>query len=144
MGRIVSIDYGLKRIGLAVSDEMKIIATFLGVIEAEKTSDATIKKILAALASYKNIETILVGVPFHMDGKAGIMVDEVRHFIEKLALHISCPIVEWDERLSTVQAERSLTSLSRKKRSKVIDGVTAVILLQSYLERLTFLKESRL
>lgn len=135
MGRIVSIDYGLARIGMAISDEMKVIATSLGVVTAEKTVELTIQKILALLEPY-SVDLIIVGLPLHMNGKTGFLADEVKHFISLLEKIGLCPIVAWDERLSTVQAERALRegNLSRKKRSKVIDAVTAMILLQSYLE----------
>ncbi len=132
--RIVSIDYGLKRIGLAISDENQIIASSLGVIPAGKSSGVTIQNLLTALKGYE-IEKILVGYPIHLDGKVGFLADEVKHFISLLEKEVECPVVCVDERLSTVQAERSLKEggMNRKKRAKVVDAVSAVILLQGHL-----------
>jgi putative Holliday junction resolvase len=77
-----------------------------------------------------------------MNGKMGPMGDEVQHFVELLKTKLPYPVVLWDERLTTVQAERLLreSNLNRKKRSKVIDSMTAVILLQSYLDSLRLMR----
>jgi len=133
-GRVASIDYGLKRIGLAISDENCIIASSLGVVEACKNSKETIQRILKVLQPYE-LKKIIVGHPIHMNGKVGFLADEVQHFVSLLQNHVSCPISLLDERLSSVQAERALKEggLSRKKRSQLIDAVSAIILLQSYL-----------
>ncbi len=138
MGRIASIDYGLKRIGLAVSDEGKIIATPQGMVLAEKSSALTIKRVLEALSSFE-LEAIVVGLPLHLNGKTGFLADEVHHFVGLLEKSAPCPVVTFDERFSTAQAERSLRegNMSRKKRSKVIDTLSAVILLQNYLESIS-------
>lgn len=132
--RIVSIDFGLKRIGLAISDENQILASSLGVIEAGKSSGETIRIILDALASFE-IERIIVGYPLHLNGKVGFLADEVKHFVSLLQKEVDFPVVCVDERLTTVQAERSLIEggMNRKKRAKVIDAVSAVILLQAHL-----------
>lgn len=132
--RIASIDYGLKRLGLAISDESQIIATSLGVLEAGQTSSETIKRILQALNSYE-LEKIVIGYPLHLNGKVSFLSDEVQHFITLLQKEVACPVLLFDERLTTLQAERSLKEggMSRKKRAKVIDAVSAVIILQSYL-----------
>lgn len=132
--RVASIDYGLKRIGLAISDENKIIATSLGVIQAGKNSAETIVKILQALKPYE-LEHIIIGNPIHLNGKIGFLADEVRHFLALLQVQVTCTISLFDERLTSVQAERSLKEggMRRKKRAKIIDAVTAVILLQCYL-----------
>lgn len=132
--RIVGIDYGLKRIGVAISDENKILASSLGIVEAHHQSKETIKRLLTLLKPY-TIAKIVVGYPLHLSGKTSFLADEVKHFIALLQTEIAVPIILWDERLSTVQAERSLMEggMRRKKRAKIIDAVTAVILLQSYL-----------
>lgn len=132
--RIVSIDYGLKRIGLAISDENQIIARALGVVQAEKNSAETIKKILETLKPYE-IEKIIVGHPIHMNGKIGFLADEVQHFVTLLRTYVLYEVALFDERLSSVQAERSLMEggMRRKDRAKVIDTVSAVIVLQCYL-----------
>jgi len=136
-GRVVSIDYGLARIGLAVSDERKIIASSLGVLEREKGMEATLQKLLAKLSPY-TVETIIVGLPLHLDGKKSFLSEETTFFMKKLQEAISCPVLPWDERLSTAQAERFLreTTLTRKKKAGIIDAIAAMILLQSYIDSL--------
>lgn len=136
--RIVGIDYGKKRIGIALSDERKILARGLQTLLAEKKTEATIDKMLAALAPF-SVQEIVVGLPLKMSGQIGLSGDEVQHFVDLLRQKTAIPVVLWDERLTTVQAERSLKegNLSRKKRSLVVDQVAAIILLQSYLDSLT-------
>lgn len=140
-GRIVGIDFGLARIGLSLSDETKLIANSLKTLLCEKKAEATAKKLIkemqdhAALYHY-NIEEIVIGMPLMMSGKKGMLADEVIHFVSLLKEMISVPITTWDERLSTVQADRSLRegNFSRKRRSKMVDSVAAIIILQSYLD----------
>ena len=139
--RIVAIDFGTRRIGLAVSDPTKLIATPLETLTAEKKGEKTAAKVLAYLEGYClkmgcQVECIVVGMPLLMSGKRGFLADEVHHFIELLKNLTQIPIVMWDERLTTVQAERTLreSSLSRKKRAKVVDSIAAIIILQSYLD----------
>lgn len=139
--RILAIDYGLARIGLALSDESKILATPLPLFFAEKNIKQTVAKLTDHLRAVQQkfgcvLSEIVVGMPLMMSGKKGLQADEVTHFVELLREVISIPIVTWDERLTTVQAERSLreTSMSRMKRAKVIDTVAAVLILQSFLD----------
>ena len=132
--RIASIDYGLKRLGVAISDENQIIATSLGVIQAGKNSTETVRNILEVLKPY-NIERIIIGNPIHLSGKVGLLAEEVKHFLSLLQAQVTCEVSLYDERLSSVQADRSLKEggMSRKNRAKVIDAVSAVIILQSFL-----------
>lgn len=139
--RIVGIDYGMARIGLAISDPTKWIASPLETLTTEKKGEKTAEKVLASLNEYCQkmgctIECIVMGMPLLMNGKRGLLADEVHHFVELLKRLTQIPIVMWDERLTTVQAERSLreSSLSRKKRAKIVDSVAAIIILQSYLD----------
>jgi len=138
--RILSIDFGLARLGLAISDEMKIIATPLPTLHAEKKGEETVHKLLAFLEQHRaenhyDLEQIVIGMPLMMDGKVGHLADEVKHFISLLQAKIQVPIITWDERLTTVMAERSLreASLSRKKRAQKVDSISALIILQNYL-----------
>lgn len=138
--RILSIDFGLARLGLAISDEMKIIATPLPTLQAEKKGEETVNKLLAFLEQHRaenhyDLEKIVIGMPLMMDGKVGHLADEVKHFISLLQAKIQVPIIAWDERLTTVMAERSLreASLSRKKRAQKVDSISALIILQNYL-----------
>lgn len=139
--RILGIDYGMSRIGLALSDERKIIAFPLTTFSAQKRADKTVSNLVAYLQEIQDknqytIEEIVVGLPLMLSGKTGFLADEVKHFVGLLQKVLSTPIHMWDERLSTVQAERSLreSNMSRKKRSKAVDKVSAVIILQSYLD----------
>ncbi len=139
--RLLGVDYGMRRLGLALSDERQIIATPLETLEAEKKTEQTIAKLLALVSQLEQelkceIEEILIGLPLMMSGKTGFLADEVKHFAEALSRSTSVPIRTWDERLSTIQAERSLreSSFTRKKRSKLVDKVSAAIILQSYLD----------
>lgn len=139
--RIVGIDFGIARLGIAVSDETHLIATPLQTLKAEKRSESTVLKLLEYLQKDQQerkytIGEIVIGLPLLMSGKHGMLADEVKHFVEVLKQQFSCPIITWDERLTTVQAERSLreSSLTRKKRSQHVDSVAAVIILQSYLD----------
>lgn len=139
--RIVSIDFGLARIGVAVSDESKMLASPLTTIQSTKKMEETVKRLMIALDQDRKerkyeIEEVVVGLPLLMSGKSGLMADEVRHFITVLQQHIQAPVITWDERLTSVQADRSLRegTLSRKKRAKVVDVVAAVIILQNYLD----------
>jgi len=140
-GRIVGIDFGLARLGIALSDESKMLASPMATIKAEKKADKTAEKVLKELIAHQNahgylIETIVVGLPLMMSGKSGFLADEVKHFVELLKQLTSIPIATWDERLTTVQAERSLRegNLTRKKRAQFVDGVAAVIILQNFLD----------
>ncbi len=139
--RILGIDFGLARLGLALSDPGKIISFPLHVFPAEKKSEQTVKKLIAfieATAKDKKctIEMIVVGMPFMMSGKKGLLADEVDHFVSVLRNFTAIPIVTWDERLTTVMAERSLreSSLTRKRRAQVVDAVSAGIMLQNFLD----------
>jgi putative Holliday junction resolvase len=147
-GRIAALDYGMARIGFAVSDEQKIIATPIAVIKAEKGSAKTVAKVLHELTLHQQkfnyvLEEIIIGLPLLLSGKQGLLADEVKHFVDLLAKSTSIPLVLWDERLTTVQAERSMleSNMTRKKRSQIVDTVAAVILLQSYLDHKQIMKE---
>ncbi|MEZ5314676.1 MAG: Holliday junction resolvase RuvX [Chlamydiales bacterium] len=132
--RIVSIDYGLKRIGLAISDENQIIAMPIGLILATSDIRETIDRILEKLKSYE-IEKFLVGYPLHLNGKSSTLTDQVNLFIVLLKEVVNSPVTRIDERLSTLQAERLMKDrgMSRKKRVKIIDAMSAAVLLQSHL-----------
>jgi putative pre-16S rRNA nuclease len=140
--RLIGVDFGMARIGLSYSDATKIIASPLATINTEKKAKETVKKVIRALEDHQKelnyrIEKIVVGLPLMMSGKAGLMVDEVRHFIDMLQeLLPDVPVETWDERLTSVQAERSMreAKMSRKKRSKKVDIISAVIILQNFLD----------
>ena len=132
--RIVSIDFGLKRLGVALSDESQILASPLGVITAGKNNAETVKTLLQLLKPY-SFEKIIIGHPLHLDGRSSPLAKEATKFLEALKNEVECEVMLFDERLSTLQAERALKdgSVNRKKRAKVIDSLSAVIILQCYL-----------
>ena len=132
--RVMGLDIGEKRIGVALSDPLGIIASALIVVE-RKTDEAAVKQIIE-LARENEVEGIIVGLPLSLDGSLGRQAQLVQHFIELLKGRIQLPIVTWDERLSTVAAERALleVGMKRDKRKKRRDSLAASFILQSYLD----------
>lgn len=141
--RFIGVDYGMARLGISVSDESKLIAMPLIVMRAEKKTERTVTKFLKELERHQKerdyvVSGIIVGLPLLMSGKVGFLADEVKNFIELLRQVSTIPVSTWDERLTTVQAERSLreSSMTRKRRTEYVDTVAAVIILQNYLDSL--------
>ncbi len=132
--RIMALDVGDKRIGIAVSDETNIISTAVDVIE-RKTLKQDIERIKDFKKEYK-IGKIVVGLPLTMKGTKSIQTEKVNKFIDRLGEMINIPVIPFDERLSTVQGERLLikADISRRKRKTLIDKVAAQIILQTYLD----------
>ena len=135
--RILAIDHGSKRMGIAVSDELKMIAQPLEYILAEP-SDKFLAR-LNELITDKEVELILVGMPRNMDGSYGPAALKVQDFVEALKGAVSVPLKLWDERLTSAQANRLLIqgNVRRDKRKEKVDKMAAAILLQSYLDSLT-------
>jgi len=139
---ICGLDLGDKTIGFAVSDLRRQVATPILVIRRVKfTEDAT--RLLALLAE-RQIVGIILGLPLNMDGSEGPRVQSTRAFARNLEKLTPVPIGFWDERLSTVAAERALleADTSRKRRSEVIDQVAAGYILQGALDRMGFMARS--
>jgi len=134
VARILAVDYGEKRIGLAVSDELGITASPLMTL-VRRSDEETIRQI-AQLASKLKVTQIVVGLPRRTDAQEGEMERKVKAFAEKLRQKVSVPVVLFDERFTTRIAEQVLleADLSRRKRKQVRDRLSAVILLQSFLE----------
>jgi putative holliday junction resolvase len=134
VARILAVDYGEKRIGLAVSDELGITASPLMTL-ARRSDDETVWQI-AQLVSKLRVTQIVVGLPRRTDAQEGEMERKVKAFAEKLRQAVSVPVVLFDERFTTRIAEQVLleADLSRRKRKQVRDRLAAVILLQSFLE----------
>lgn len=132
--RLLALDHGTRRVGVAVSDELKMIASPLEYIPAEPFADflSRLKEILVE----KEVELVLVGMPRNMDGSYGPAAEKVREFVAILSAEISVPIKTLDERLTTVSAQRSLlqANVRRDKRKEKVDKTAAAILLQSYLD----------
>lgn len=140
--RVLSIDFGMKRIGLAISDSSRIIASPLENFEARRDLKGTVEALALHLEQLKKtkgyeIGDIVIGLPLNMNGTESERSQIVRQFAVLLQNKLNIPVHLLDERLSTVMAERALTEVgfSRKKRSQVVDSVSAVILLQTYLNQ---------
>ncbi len=134
--RILAIDHGSKRIGIAVSDELKMIAQPLEFIPAWPFPEFLER--LNELINEKEVELILIGMPRNMDGSYGPAAEKVQDFVEALKGLISVPVKLWDERLTSAQANRVLIqgNVRRDKRKEKVDAMAAAILLQSYLDGL--------
>ena len=134
--RILALDHGTKRIGVAISDELKMLAQPLEYIPAEPFADFLDR--LKQLLREKEVELILVGMPRNMDGSYGPAALKVQDFVAALGHAVTVPIKTWDERLTSVQANRFLiqNKVRRDKRKEKVDKTAAAILLQSYLDGL--------
>ena len=132
--RILGIDLGAARIGVAVSDELGFLAHPVETIPA--SSDAT--KRIAELVREKNAERVVVGLPRHMNGAAGASAADALAFAEKLRGLLPCEVVTWDERMTTIAANRALRDSGRKTRDsrQFIDQIAAQMILQGYLDSL--------
>ena len=133
--RVLGLDIGERRIGVALSDPEGIIAIALTVIERE-SEDAALKQLIA-LARENEVERIVIGLPRSLDGSLGKQAQAVQMFAKSLARRTELPVVTWDERLSTVAAERMLAEagVRRGKRKKRLDSTAAALILQGYLDR---------
>jgi putative Holliday junction resolvase len=136
---IAGLDLGTKTIGLAMSDLGRRFATPRPVIKRVKfTQDA---QVLLAFAEKERVSAFVIGLPTNMDGSAGPRVQATRAFVRSMSEKTDLPFVFWDERLSTVAAERALLEMdvSRVKRAERIDSAAASFILQGALDRLSLL-----
>lgn len=142
MRAVAGLDLGTETIGLAVSDTFRRVATPLTTIKRKKfTTDA---EALLNLTTERNIAGLVLGLPLNMDGTEGPRCQSTRAFARNLEKLTDLPITFWDERLSTVAAERALleADTTRKRRAEVIDHVAASYILQGALDRLAHLEAS--
>jgi putative Holliday junction resolvase len=133
--RLAALDVGDARIGLAVCDELGL--TVRGVATVRRVGGRRdLEEIAARLAPYDPAR-VVVGLPLNMDGSEGRQAARVRAFAERLGAYLGLPVELWDERLTTVEAERTLRAagLSRARRRVLVDQEAAAIILQSYLAR---------
>jgi len=132
--RILAIDHGTKRIGIAISDELQMIAQPMEYILAEPFADFLHR--LKQILQEKEVELILVGMPRNMNGSYGPAALKVRDFVATLNRAVTVPIKTWDERLTSAQANRYLIegNVRRDKRKEKVDKMAAAILLQSFLD----------
>ena len=137
--RILALDIGERRIGVALSDPEEVLAIPLATI-ASKSEDADFTAILELVRQH-GVERIVVGLPYSMDGSVGRQAEQVQDFVNRLSQRMPVPVVTWDERLSTVAAGKMLrdaeTRKSRRKdRKEKLDATAAAIILQAYLDSL--------
>jgi putative Holliday junction resolvase len=132
--RIVGVDFGRARIGIAVSDELGMLAHPVKTIPASR--DAA--KEIAEIVREKNAERVVIGLPRHMNGSVGEAAGEALAFAVELRKLLPCEVVTWDERLTTIAANRALRDGGRKMRDSknVVDQVAAQMILQGYLDGL--------
>ena len=134
--RIMSLDVGSRTIGIACSDAL--LMTAQGIETIRRTSfEKDFNRLQELIAEYE-VHELVVGMPKNMNGTKGERAEKTEEFVEKMKEVIDLPVTYWDERLSTVMAERQLIAadVSRKKRKSVIDKMAAVVILQGYLDRL--------
>lgn len=136
-GRVLALDLGKKRIGLAVSDPLGITAQ--GLPTLERTNIRTDLDQLARIAEENEVTLILMGHPLHMSGAEGRQAAHARDFAQRLSQRTGIEVKLWDERLTTVEAQRVLreSGVSIEKRARAVDRLSAVILLASFLDSLT-------
>ncbi|MDO6726751.1 MAG: Holliday junction resolvase RuvX [Cognatishimia sp.] len=142
MQALIGLDLGTKTIGVAVSDGLQSAATPLETVKRKKFGvDAA--RLLEIIAE-RNVGAIVLGLPLNMDGSEGPRAQSTRAFARNMAKLTPLPIIYWDERLSTVAAERALleADTSRKRRAEVIDHVAASYILQGVLDRLAHLRRA--
>src|SRR5438445_13319478 len=133
MNPILALDFGRARIRVAISDGLQLPAHPLETIPANQRPAAR----GAEIVHEKKVDHVVAGIPKRMNGEIGSAATEVLQFVEKLRAILPCPVVTWDERLTTVAAQRALRDAGKKTRDtrSYIDQVAAQMILQSYLDR---------
>lgn len=132
--KILGLDYGDRRIGVSISDDLGFTAQGLEVIERRK--EGMDMRRIAELVQQYNVEEIVVGLPKNMNGTIGPRGELCQAFAEELKTNLQLPVHLWDERLTTVSAQRTLieADVSRKKRKGVVDKLAAALILQNYMD----------
>jgi len=133
--RVLALDVGRKRIGLAISDELGITAQGLPTLERVRIREDLAR--LGELARERHVGLFLLGHPLHMSGRESRQAEYVKEFGDRLATATGIPVDYWDERLTSVEAGRVLraSGISIEKRARAVDRLSAVLILESYLER---------
>ncbi len=137
MNRLLALDVGEKRIGVAVSDEMHVLARPVGAI-ARASFERDVEALGRVLAQYQ-VETIIAGYPRSLSGEEGPQALRVRHYVERLAAALPVKVIFWDEQFSTVEATERLIAAKRRRRAErgdkgQIDAAAAAVILQDYLD----------
>ncbi len=139
--RIMGLDYGSKTVGVAISDSLGITAQGIETIERKEENKLrqTLARIEALVKEYE-VEKIVLGFPKNMNNTIGERAEKSLELKEKLERRIGVPVIMWDERLTTVEAERTLieSKVRRENRKKYVDKIAAVFILQGYLDSLGF------
>ena len=132
--RVLAIDLGTVRVGLALSDPLRITGQPMGWIPRKSLRDDLLP--LTEIIDAHDVETVVVGHPLLMSGIAGEGAVDAQAFALRLRGELTCSVVLWDERLTTVQAQRALLegNVSRKNRRNIVDATAAALLLQSWLD----------
>ena len=132
MNPILALDFGRARIGAAISDELQWLAHPLETIPANERAPFRIAEIVRE----KNVDHVVAGLPKQMDGQIGAAATAVLEFVEKMRAILPCPVITWDERLTTAAANRALRDAGKKTRQTrgYVDQVAAQMILQSYLD----------
>ena len=133
MNRILGLDFGRARIGVSISDELQMLAHPLETIPANEEPASRVAEIVRE----KQVDHVVAGIPRQMNGQIGTAATEVLEFVEELRAILPCPVVTWDERLTTVAAHRALRDAGKKTRHtrRYVDQVAAQMILQTYLDR---------
>ena len=132
MARILSVDFGRRRIGLAVCDELQISVRGLPTLKIRNFNDSVAQ--VAQVAGDEAVGEVVIGLPLNMDGSRGEMASDVENFASQLAVLCNRPVRTFDERLSSVGAKRELDAMQAKKRKGEIDRMAAVLILETYLQ----------
>ena len=142
--RVIGLDYGTKTVGVAVSDALGITAQGIETITRKESNKLrqTLARIEEIIAEYE-VGTIVVGLPKNMNNTLGERAEDCQEFADKLESRTGLPVVMWDERLTTVAADRTLqeTGVRRENRKAVIDQIAAVFILQGYLDYVAMQKQ---
>lgn len=136
--RIMGLDFGSKTVGVAVSDSLLLTAQGLEIIRRKEENKyrQTLARIEELIVEY-GVEEIVLGLPKNMDGTEGIRVELTNEFRDKLERRTGLPVVMWDERLTTVAADKAMmeSGIHRRERKEHVDKIAAAFILQGYLDR---------
>jgi putative Holliday junction resolvase len=134
MSRILAIDFGERRIGLAISDPLGITAQGLPTVDTRKVKN--VFSHIGDILKDKNVTKIVVGMPRNMNGSIGFKGETVKKFVHQLTEKTGVPVETWDERLTSVQSLRNMREMGIKQKEKgTVDRISATLILQSYLDR---------
>ena len=136
MNKVMGLDLGSKTCGVALSDSLQMIATGKETIRFEEDDYQNALKKICNIIDENKVDTVVLGLPKHMNGAEGIRADISKKFKEMLIEKRNVKVILWDERLTTVSAQKSMiaSNMNRQKRHKMIDTMAAQIILQSYLD----------